>query len=339
MAGANSVTDINSICYQRQQLSLFYTAPARLTPSNPYQIKQQQDPANYNFNAYYNKLNMRRKAEVLSYNQTQNSGSTKKTRFTQLAKGNYRGNTLFCPTNSSIPTPSSSCDVPGPVTYLYRDDSIPLYNYATNIDPYSIINSTPTTEWDFFATPNVLCQPNTTTSIAKLVINDSIKSQTLSFSFSTPIAIYATGSDLNYSSFDVSFNMSALPTCSVYFSNQLVSSVSPIVTSPSNIVSIHGSLRNAIYSTYIYYGVLTVSNLILYTYPGYVYDIRINFPLNITASDTSVSANSSFAISPNLPPDIYSQIISSTPNPYRPINCTINGQNNPPYSAVSSTAK
>lgn len=45
---------------------------------------------------------------------------------------------LYCPSKR---TPTSSCGVPGPIIDLYKDDTVPLYNYATNVDAYAILNN------------------------------------------------------------------------------------------------------------------------------------------------------------------------------------------------------
>lgn len=321
--------NLSTLCYQTRQQQIYATPQSRVTPPDPYTANQFQNP-NYNFSNYNNQLNMRRKAEVLSYKKSQSNGVTKKGKYSQIVNTNYRGKNLYCPTDETIPTPTSSCDVPGPIVYIYKDNKVPLYNFATNIDAYSNINPIETTEWNFFPTPDVFCKPYNNsfveTSIGKLIINNSVSTSYRSFSFSTPIAIYASGRDLINSIFDISFNMSALPICSVYFSNNKINNINPIVSTPTNIIRLRGTLQNTTYSAYIYYGMITVSNLTLYTEPGFVYDIRLSFPINIIASDTSVAANSSFGVYCNLQQDTYNKIISPTTNSYSPINCTLNGQ-------------
>jgi hypothetical protein len=334
--------DLTSQCYQRKLTMLFNTPNPRVTPKNPYLAKQLSDPVNYNFNSYSNELSMRRKAEILSYkNSQQTPGFTKKNQFSKIVNGNYRGKNLFCPQDDTIPTPSSSCGVPGPIVYMYKDDAVPLYNYATNTDSYAIVKSTPNAEWNFYASDNLFFKPYTDTaiekSIATLIINDNVSTSYLNFGFSTPIAIYATGRDLTNNNFDISFNMAIPPTCKVYFSNKEVTSIKPIVTAPNYTVSLHGSLQNTTYSSYIYYGIINVNNIQLYTEPGFVYDIRLSFPMNINPSDSSVGFNSQFGIYANVSQDMYSSIVSYSPNEYTPKNCIINGKINPSYSTFNGT--
>lgn len=333
--------NLNSMCYQTRERQLYNTPAPRVTPINPYELKESTDP-NYNFNIYNNQLNMRRKAETLSYHKVQSNGITKNGKYSKIVSINYRGKNLYCPADDTIPTPTSSCDVPGPIQYLYKDNSIPLYNFATNINAYSLITQQTSPEWSFYPIPDVFCKPYTDsfteTTIAKLIINDTVKSSYNTFNFSTPISIYASGSNLLYSSFDISFNMSYMPTCSVYFSNNKVNNISPMATSPTNIVSIHGSKRNTTYSAYIYYGMVNVTNLTLYTEPGFVYDIKMSFPLRIIPSDSSVGSNSFFGIYCNLQEDTYKNIISSTPNTYSPIECRIDGQISTNYQEFNANA-
>jgi hypothetical protein len=315
--------NLNTICSQNKQANNLTTPIIRVTPVNPYQAKQETDP-NYNFYSFYNQLNMRRKAEVLSYkSSSQTNGLSKKMRYSQLTKGNYRSNTLVCPLDSSIPTPTSSSGVPGPVVYLYKDDTVPLYNYATNISGFTDINLPPSPEWKFFPIPDVACGAYKETTIAQLLIGDTVNSNYYTFNFSTPIAIYASGSDLIYSNFDISFSMTTSPTCSVYYSNNQLYNLNPVVNSPSYTVNIKGSSRNTTYGAYIYYGVVTVNNLILPTEAGFVYDIKMTFPLNIVPSNTGVGSNSFFTIYSNLQQDTYNSITSDIPNSYTPKECTI----------------
>jgi len=128
--------------------------------------KQQQQnlPTPIRFNLYnpyigsnYTKydLDMRRKSEILKYksnaSNSQTNNLTKKQLWALIAKGSYNqlsqeqlnramiinnkvGVLKDCSLNYIIHTPTSFCDVPGPIISLYNDDSIPLYNYNENIN-------------------------------------------------------------------------------------------------------------------------------------------------------------------------------------------------------------
>lgn len=133
MTSTASLLDVAEICKQRLRRQKLVPPPLRLDVVSPYpQYTQQQ-------------LNMRRKIEVLQYN-TLNSKSkklTKAERYTQLSQGitqrrSYTNQQLDdiangrfnCPSDSLLPTLTSSCDVPGPIETLQLDPNIPLYNYA-----------------------------------------------------------------------------------------------------------------------------------------------------------------------------------------------------------------
>ena len=96
---------------------------------------------------------MRRKAEILKYKQN-SSGLTKNQYWSLIVQGkgpyakrawanqndlgsnpnisglNAQGNSIICNTNPIICTPTSSSDVPGPITNLCYDPSIPLIGYG-----------------------------------------------------------------------------------------------------------------------------------------------------------------------------------------------------------------
>ncbi len=138
------------------------------------QLQQQNTPPPLRFNlynpyigsAYTNyDLDMRRKTEILKYSSnisnSQTNNLTKKQLWALISKGSYKqlsqdqlnramminnkvGVLKDCSLNSIIHTPTSSCDVPGPIITLYNDDSIPLYNYNENINnrSYGTTNNT-----------------------------------------------------------------------------------------------------------------------------------------------------------------------------------------------------
>ena len=123
----------------------------QLTTVPPARIELQTTPYT-NYTKY--QLDMRRKAEILKYspnvqsNQTNNM--TKAQKWAGVVNRNgpvkqSRINALInnpnnpCPNDALIPIPTSSSDVPGPIIQLFEDESVPLYNYSTNIDAYSTL--------------------------------------------------------------------------------------------------------------------------------------------------------------------------------------------------------
>ena len=113
----SNTINILSLCYQRKQQQLYNFPLPRYTPISPY-------PKYTQF-----QLDMRRKAEILKYSSNLSSSKTnnlsKKEKWAKLA--NAKNNSVkYCPGNLSLATLSTSCDVPGPITILYNDNSIPL---------------------------------------------------------------------------------------------------------------------------------------------------------------------------------------------------------------------
>ena len=88
-------------------------------------------------------LNMRRKVEILKYNSSTKNGTiTKSKRWGQIVNTNARLSSttnlsyVDCPLDDLIETPTSNCDVPGPITTLKYDPKVPLYNYLSKQDIY-----------------------------------------------------------------------------------------------------------------------------------------------------------------------------------------------------------
>lgn len=116
-------------CQQRKLKMYFVTPTNRIEISSPYQ--------NNNVTAY--DLNMRRKIEILKYNNstTTNQINSKLTKKQQYVNNTRNNNNNITSTNittcNSISTPSSSADIPGPLTYLTLDKNVPLYNFKSHL--------------------------------------------------------------------------------------------------------------------------------------------------------------------------------------------------------------
>lgn len=123
------MTSTSEQCATRLDQMLNNVPPARYTPPSPYpQYTQYQ-------------LDMRRKAEILKYNNsgTKTNNPTKKQKFAYIvnraAGGGVSASLSSQCANSdegaSTPLPSYYSGVPGPVTMLFYDPSIPLYRYSS----------------------------------------------------------------------------------------------------------------------------------------------------------------------------------------------------------------
>jgi hypothetical protein len=331
-----SIIDIcmNTICQQRRRQMLFTIPPARYTPPSPYeqfpQFTQKQ-------------FDMRRKAEILSYNatkmNTKTNNLTKKQKWAQLVNGTQQatsyttiihrnttpytysdacGNLIYNkfdqlfdiikPTydcslsNDLIPTPTSSSGIPGPIEYLIRDVNVPLYNYATNINNYSILQSDNTDPWNIYTSENLSFSTAISNLYGTLVIRQPIDQYAYSFTIQTPISLFVSGTSNNPSYqpvTDLSLNIQSA-SLQVYNNKTRVSlQTQPVfqlntVTLPSNSVGtatfsnnsaflkydISPSPTNTYYFYQAYVGMLSISNVYLYTEPGYIYDFYLTFSIN-----------------------------------------------------------
>jgi len=129
---------------------------------NPY---SRQELINPYLGSIYKKtdFDMRRKIEILKYNgnasDTKTNNLTKKQIWSLISKGGYNkltdaqkknakaiGNNISvlndCAVSNTIRTPTSSCNVPGPIIELYNDTNVPLYNYVSSVGFESVTHNT-----------------------------------------------------------------------------------------------------------------------------------------------------------------------------------------------------
>lgn len=211
-----------------------------------------------------------------------------------------KSNIPVCNTDM-IPTPTSSSDVPGPIINLIRDVSIPLYNYSKNINSYGLLNEENNTKYRYITNKNIEFNngmENTLFSLNILNNNDEYRN---TFGFDVPLSIYFKGilsnthvsgniiwSNINIAISDINLN--------VYYNNSTVKLDNQIQKSYPVISSIYydTSLNANVSYPYSYYGqlylgLLNVSNMYLYTQPGYVYDIKLTFNVTTTYNNNNLS--------------------------------------------------
>ena len=275
---------LKSICQQRSKQLMYNRPPPRNEIVSPY-------------NGIYTKeqLDMRRKAEILKYNNNASSSKTnnltKGQRWAQLVRGNastqssnfptltvttidYLGNfntfTVAYPDtlqtfpepqytideygNSQlnpeayqivgtsgyfsvyilkgsqyvncnpgiIPTPTSSCNVPGPITYLINDNTVPLYNYANRVNAYSFDSNVVNIEkWRFNPMSDILLTNGENTTVLSLLITELIDQASYNFTLQLPFSIYVTGTNISANLiYDPSGNPTPDPS---YFPNASIS--------------------------------------------------------------------------------------------------------------------
>ena len=121
--------DMSAACAVRANTFLHNVPPTRYTPPNPYpQFTKLQ-------------LDMRRKCEIFKYagsGSTQQTNSLNKKQQYSLLVSNAnkvsRGTQYTCSQDRMLPTLTSACDVPGPISILTYDPSVNLYNYSSQVN-------------------------------------------------------------------------------------------------------------------------------------------------------------------------------------------------------------
>jgi hypothetical protein len=299
--------NIESICIQTKRRALLNIPPPRITPVSPY-------PQYTMF-----QLDMRRKAEVLQYRanatNTKTNNFTKAEKYAMLMNGTsqyqYSPQTLLdisngiiqCNVNEIIQTPTSSSNVPGPVINLFLDPTIPLYNYATDTRSYGIINSVDDSLWTTYTSNDILFVQNVITELFTLYIHNNITQNYYTYTFETPVAISITGGHY------VTTPINPIPSTTpinitienvyiyVYYNNTLVTSNDPNTTPTikNNPIVSHDFVQLSLkvsnplmnFGAIFFTGVLQISNLLLFTQPGFVYDVKMQMGLNISDNNYS----------------------------------------------------
>lgn len=318
----------STICDQRKLLQLFNKPLPRYTPISPY-------PAYTQF-----QLNMRRKAEILRYSSntssSQTNNLTRKEKWAKLA--NARNNKIvYCPNDLALPTLSTSCDVPGPITVLYHDKTVPLYNFASNTAAYAVDNTTEIINYSYKMSDNISILSNNESTIATLYIQNNQNTPIHTFSIETPIAFYINGSNINkISPYDLQILLSSISLITYYSGQETLVFNDPptyqfnTMNTPINLTLNPPSSANPYsFSAFVWAGILKISNINLYTEPGFIYDIKLSFNSFISSSNTSNSSiinNTNVYMYSNLTNEIYNDIISGGKpfNNTNPYNCIIN---------------
>ena len=274
MTSTASLLDVAEICKQRLRRQILVPPPLRLDVVSPYpQYTQQQ-------------LNMRRKIEVLQYN-TLNSKSkklTKAERYTQLSQGitqrrSYTNQQLDdiangrfnCPSDSLLPTLTSSCDVPGPVETLQLDPNIPLYNYAgvlnyafsennSNLDASTII-------FFPFTPPMTTLMKNESGIVATLFVKSSLFNNLFRFQINAPVSLVSPDSTVSPVSQETIIYMY------VYYNELLVATNNVLETLSVPSPYPLNNPTEAKYESDRIVGTAT-----LYGRPGFIYDVRFKSP-------------------------------------------------------------
>ena len=297
---ADPEIDLCRFVTQRKKQFLFSFPPPRRTilgeDNNPYLSGQ--------YTSF--DLNMRRKAEILKY--AGNKQSTKQGKFTkkELYKNAMMGSrrassrVLDCPDAGIIRTKSGASGVPGPSIDLYLDNSVPLYNYETGTEPNGISQTEIIEKWRF-TTPidNIYFNDDEEKGITSLNITEKIDLPVYTYRMSIPIGFNITGKklidgDISYNNLIITLD-EVTPFDFVVKYNESVQNVNSIIdyTYDSNISSMTFDISNNVddFNATLYAGVLNITNIKLFTEPGYTYDFNITPKLKILIGNDDITSD------------------------------------------------
>ena len=262
-------------------------------------------------------LDMRRKCEILKYSSvhsSQTNNLTQKERFALLAKGSYNNNTNIISKKTAIckgkPTPTSSCDVPGPVMDIFCDNNVPLYNFTSNqyTRPYGVINEQDTTPYYIFDSSAVTY--NTTNGLtnlngnykkcASIYFKNIFNQKYMTFHLMTPVALSI--NSLIIGNVEATHNIYISRVfVSVFFNDTIVVSNDPDIPNlyklpqpEVDISSLKPIIMDVSSNGYIemekYVGIIKISNLVFFSATGYYYDIKLSFQVKIDTTSTNINS-------------------------------------------------
>ena len=292
---------------------------------NIHPIRDELNESPYSKGYTKNQLDMRRKAEILKYssntqsNQTNNL--TQREKYALLLKGklnNKNANTVnttasTCPIKHSL---SSSSGIPGPIIDMYYDESVPLYNYINEkyTRPYGINPQDVTEPWTINDLLNVIHNTsdglteiygnyNTIATVCfRYILNQSYQT----FYLLTPLSIRINAKTKRNVNITHNISISNL-VLSVFYNNTIVSSSDPNVPNIYNLprpeidasslksiimdVSANG---NEVIELEKYIGILKVTNLVMYSAIGYIYDIKLSFQVKIESQSLTTEITNNY---------------------------------------------
>jgi hypothetical protein len=233
---------------------------------------------------------MRRKAEILKYSSarmsTQTNSMTKKQKFAGLVKGSIPSQTTQC-YDITKRTPTSACDVPGPVMYLYNDPQIPLYNYTTGNRSYAFVSPNPTEKWRAITQRNTVFNADSSGVSFYLQITRLIDQSEYTYDASIPIGVSISTSitaDMSNNS-QMTINITDIR-ISVLYNGILVNSeyYSTPVSDISMKVNVTGASGETL-SIQQYIGTGLFPEITLYTEYGYVYTVYMQATVSAYMGD------------------------------------------------------
>lgn len=348
------MTDFNlqSACSQRAKRMLFSYPTNRFDIISPY-----TDSSYTPFD-----LDMRRKAEILEYKgnaqASKSNNPTKKQNLSNVLSGKYQTksygyNTYYeaigtyrkatdmteytynlvverdvsnnidadCSTNI-IYTPSTASGVPGPVINLYKDESVPLYNYSKNTNALALTEDIDPDKWRIVMNENIEVADDLSGTLFLLGIMGGIDEPIYTFNFEIPVGMYIRGTaktlinrytdlslslnkvgDVNPIDIQVNYNEEVVnrigtdtkldPDIQFVFKSGDFDTIGFSFDLSGNDLFDLSTHTFGSYEIRYYLGQIKVSNMPLYTEKGYIFDIIATNNLLFTI-DTQGAYNEQF---------------------------------------------
>jgi hypothetical protein len=203
----------------------------------------------------------------------------------------------------ATPIPTSSSDIPGPIINLIKDNTIPLYNYATRNNNYGIQNQEDTRDVKYLTSNNTLFVDGIENTLFSLYIVNNNDEYAKIFNFNTPLSLYFKSDVSNsLSTYNISFQSLSLSLSNIslniyYNDSKVLLSRTPNISYPINLsgtydISLNKTAGNnpryKSYSGELYIGMLNISNIYLFTQPGYVYTVKLQCNMNYSAPNNAI---------------------------------------------------
>jgi hypothetical protein len=219
------------------------------------------------------RLDMRRKAEILQYRK--NASSTRASSYTSVMRGQK---IITCNEDRTKLTPTSSCDVPGAVAFLQYEPTVPLYNFALNVDNYGMATPDIQNKFGYAAETDIQMTSGKETTMASVA---SIDLETYKFRLNAPIGVYVSGTA---PSTDISGTITISNiTVRVYYGGSLVSSSVASGLPPAITYTVSA---NATFNVYQFAGNIT-TDFELPAQNDFAYDVKMTMTIANTRPEYS----------------------------------------------------
>ena len=285
-----------NMCQQRNRQRSLNVPNARL--------ELQQSPYN---NFTQEQLDMRRKIEILKYSSnkisTQTNSATKREKWKQMVERSFqkrtysqsvlekiKNNLLECDINFINPTPSTSCNIPGPLFYLNYDPNVPLYNYSNSISSYSFLPPIVPPPWSVYNKYDVTMINNNYFTISTIYIQN-IDSSIINFNMNIPIGIeliLPTSTIIKNKGITVTINIIDIK-LSLFYNDDIAVTINLQKNINQNYTINVTNIINDNFTATFFLGMVNVMNTKMQVSRGNVFDLKCN--INYTIKGVLTNTN------------------------------------------------